>query len=252
MAVVTGGTQGIGLAISKSLLQSGANVLAVYRSNTTAAESAERELKAISPDVEIVQADVGFKEQAEKIAEAAGKRWGRIDILVNNAGDLEFAVLEELSEETLDRVFRTNLKGMIFMTQAALPWMKKHKFGRILNAGSIAAKIGDIGLIPYSCSKVSVNMFTQITAGELAPYGITVNAYAPGIVYTEMTREMIETRGDKQVQQIPVRRFGKSEEVSSLITFLCSDAAAYITGEIIGIDGGMLKVQNPYRAYDYE
>ena len=130
-------------------------------------------------------------------------------------------------------------------------WMKKNHFGRIVNASSISGKLADVGLIAYACAKIGVDMLTRISAAELAPYGITVNAYAPGIIFTEMTREMIETRGDQQVKQIPAWRFGKSEEVSGLVTFLCSEKAAYITGEIIGVDGGMMKVQNPYRAYEF-
>ena len=251
VAIVTGGTRGMGLAISKNLAQKGMKVLAVYHSDVAAAKVAENELKQISPNVEILQADVGFQADAEKIAAYAGERWNRIDMLVNNAGVFDFAFLEEMTEEFFDRMYRTNLKSMIFMMKAVLPWMKKHHFGRIVNASSISGKLADVGLIAYACAKNGVDMLTRISAAELAPYGITVNAYAPGIIFTEMTREMIETRGDRQVEQIPARRFGKSEEVSGLVTFLCSEEAAYITGEVIGVDGGMMKVQNPYRAYEF-
>ena len=251
VAIVTGGTRGMGLAISKSLAEKGVKVLAVYRSDVASAKDAENELKNISPDVEIMQADAGFQADAEKIATFAGERWDRIDILVNNAGIFDFAFLEEMTEEFFDRMYRNNLKSMVFMMKAVLPWMKKNNFGRIVNASSISGKLADVGLIAYACAKIGVDMLTRISAAELAPYGITVNAYAPGIIFTEMTREMIETRGDQQVKQIPASRFGKSEEVSGLVTFLCSEEAAYITGEIIGVDGGMMKVQNPYRAYEF-
>jgi 3-oxoacyl-[acyl-carrier protein] reductase len=117
-----------------------------------------------------------------------------------------------------------------------------------VNASSISGRLADVGLIAYGCSKASVDMMTRIAAAELAPYRITVNAFAPGIIATEMTREMIEERGSEQVKQIPLGRFGTPEDTASLVRFLCSPAADYITGEVIGVDGGMLKVQNPFRA----
>lgn len=251
VAIVTGGTRGMGFAISKNLAKMGVKVLAVYRSDVDSAKKAEDELKKIGLDVEIMQADVGLQSEAEKIAEFAGNRWNRIDILVNNAGIFDFAFLEEMTEDFFDRMYRNNLKSMVFMMKAVIPWMKTHNFGRIVNASSISGKLADVGLIAYACAKVGVDMLTRISAAELAPYGITVNAYAPGIIFTEMTREMIETRGDKQVKQIPAGRFGKSEEVAGLVTFLCSEEASYITGEVIGVDGGMMKVQNPDRAYEF-
>jgi 3-oxoacyl-[acyl-carrier protein] reductase len=251
VAIVTGGTRGMGRAISKSLLENGIKVCAVYRADTVSAKEAEKELKEVSKEFEIIKADVGQKKDAQKIAAEVGKKWNRIDILVNNAGILDFVFLEEMTEESFDRIIQNNLKSVVFMIQAVIPWMKKNHFGRIVNASSISGTLSDIGLISYACSKAGVNMLTRIASGELAPYGITVNAYAPGIIHTEMTREMIETRGHVQVKQIPAGYFGKSEEVAGLVSFLSSDDASYITGEIVGVDGGMMKVQNPYRAYEY-
>lgn len=251
VAIVTGGTRGMGLAITRMLAQKGMAVLAVYRSHQAEAEAALRQLQADNLAVEIFQADVGRKTEAEKAAAYAGNLWGRIDILVNNAGIFDFCFLEEMTEEFFDNVCQTNLKSMIFMTQAVLPWMKKNHWGRIVNATSISGTLADVGLIAYACSKAGVNLLTKVGAGELAPYGITVNAYAPGIVHTDMTDAMIRERGEAQLRQIPAARFGQSEEVASLVLFLCSDEAAYITGEIIGVDGGMMKVQNPVRAYEY-
>ncbi len=120
-----------------------------------------------------------------------------------------------------------------------------------MNASSISGDLADVGLVGYGASKAAVNMLTKITSAELAPYSITVNAYAPGIIYTDLTAGMIEERGHLQVKQIPLNRFGEGKEVAALIKFLASEDAGYITGEIIGIDGGMLKVQNPYRAHEY-
>ena len=248
VAVVTGGTRGIGLAISAALAAGGARVATTYRADRAAAKEAEAALLGIHDQVMVIQADVGSRADCERVASTVGDRWGRIDILVNNAGVFDFAFLEDMTEEFFDSILRTNLKGVVLMMQAMLPWMKKGGWGRVLNASSISGKLADVGLIAYASAKSGVDMVTRIASAELAPYGITVNAYAPGIIETEMTREMIESRGHLQVRQIPAGSFGKPEDVAGLVSFLCSDAAAYITGEIIGVDGGMLKVQNPYRA----
>jgi len=170
---------------------------------------------------------------------------------VNNAGIFDFCFLEEMTEEFFDHIYASNLKSMIFTMQSAIPWMKKNHYGRIVNATSISGTLADVGLAAYACSKAGVNLLTRIGAGELAPYGITVNAFAPGIIHTDMTDEMIKSRGDLQLKQIPAGYFGKPEEAAALVGFLCSEEASYITGEIIGVDGGMMKVQNPYRAYDF-
>ena len=250
VAVVTGGTRGIGLAVAKSLAGQGVKVAAAYRSDSESAALAESELRKISADTDIVQTDVGRQAEAQSLADRVGERWGRIDYLINNAGIFDFMFLEDMTEEFFDSICRTNLKGVLFMMKAVLPWMKKNSFGRIVNASSISGKLADVGLIAYACAKSGVDMTTRIAAAELAPYGITVNSYAPGIIETEMTREMIESRGKLQVKQIPAGHFGRPEDVAGLIAFLCSEAAGYITGEIIGVDGGMLKVQNPYRAVE--
>jgi 3-oxoacyl-[acyl-carrier protein] reductase len=251
VAIVTGGTRGMGLAITRSLAQSGMSVLAVFRTNQDKADKALESFIQENLNVAIYQADVSNQEETAKVAEFAGNRWGQIDILVNNAGIFDFCFLEDMTEAFFDHINRVNLKSMIFMIQAVLPWMKKRHYGRIVNATSISGNLADVGLIAYACSKAGVNLLTRVSSGELAPYGITVNAYAPGIIHTDMTDAMIQQRGDHQIKQIPAGYFGKSEEVAALVHFLCSEEASYITGEIIGVDGGMMKVQNPYRAYTY-
>lgn len=250
-AIVTGGTRGMGLAITRLLAQKGMSVLAVYRSRQEEAEAAARQFQKENLDVTVFKADVGFKAEAEKAAAFAFARWGHIDVLVNNAGVFDFCFLEEMTEEFFDDMYRTNLKSMIYMTQAVLPHMKNGHWGRIVNATSISGSLADVGLVAYACSKAGVNLLTKVSAGELAPYGITVNAYAPGIIHTDMTDPMIRERGDAQLRQIPAGYFGKPEEAANLVGFMCSDEASYITGEIIGVDGGMMKVQNPGRAYDF-
>ena len=249
VAIVTGGTRGMGLAITRSLAQAGMSVLAVYRTNREEADKALDSFVNDKLDVAVFQADVSRQEETVKVADFAGNRWGQIDILVNNAGVFDFCFLEDMTEAFFDHINQVNLKSMIFMIQAVLPWMKKQRYGRIVNATSISGSLADVGLIAYACSKAGVNLLTRVSSGELAPYGITVNAYAPGIIHTDMTDAMIRERGEQQIKQIPAGYFGKSEEVAALVRFLCSDEASYITGEIIGVDGGMMKVQNPYRAY---
>jgi 3-oxoacyl-[acyl-carrier protein] reductase len=251
VAIVTGGTRGMGLAITLLLARKGMSVLAVYRSRQEEADAAARRFLDEKLDVAVFKADVGIKAEAEKAAAFAYARWGRIDVLVNNAGVFDFCFLEEMTEEFFDGIHRANLMSMIFMTQAVLPHMKNGHWGRIVNATSISGSLADVGLIAYACSKAGVNLFTKVSAGELAPYGITVNAYAPGIIHTDMTDPMIKERGAAQLLQIPAGYFGKPEEAASLVSFLCSDEASYITGEIIGVDGGMMKVQNPGRAYEF-
>jgi len=254
VAIVTGGTRGIGLGITKGFLESGSRVVAVYRTNKAAADEAYRQLQSDIEHVDdrllLVKGDVAIKNDCDNIVARALEQWGSVDFLINNAGVFDFAYLDEMPEEFLERMLDTNLKGTIYMIQAAIPSMKKRRFGRIVNASSISGHFADVGLVGYASAKAGVDMTTCLAAAELGPYGITVNAFAPGIIDTDMTHSMIEERGDVQVRQIPAGRFGVVEDVAGLVLFLCSDAARYITGEIIGVDGGMMKVQNPYRAVD--
>jgi len=251
LAIVTGGTRGIGKGISLKLAESGIIVLAVYRSKKKEAFEFLKQIKNLSEKSEIIKADVSIKSEVNKVVEYAVSNYGHIEILVNNAGIFDFAFLEEMEEDFLDKVLNVNFKSQYLMTKACVKYMKKAGFGRIINASSISSVTADVGLVAYGASKAAVNMLTKICSAEFAPYNITVNAYAPGIIYTDAVKPMIEKRGDKQVKQIPLKRFGEVNDVGELVNFLASKEASYITGEIIGIDGGMLKVQNPYRAYEY-
>ncbi len=251
VAVVTGGTRGIGLGICRALAKDATALALVYHSDGKAAEAARQELSAAGSEVVLVQADLAAVDAPGRIVGQVERKWGRLDILVNNAGEFRFAFLEEMDDAFLDRIMSVNFAASVRMIRAALPLLKKSGAGRVVNAGSIAGRIADVGLVAYGCSKASIDMMTRIAAAELAPWGITVNAYSPGIIATDMTRGMIEERGHVQVKQIPAGRFGDPDEVGELVRFLASPAAGYITGENIGVDGGMFKVQNAARAAQY-
>jgi 3-oxoacyl-[acyl-carrier protein] reductase len=241
----------MGRSISERLAKTGAIVAAVYHSNEEAAGAAETLLKGFSPESGVFRADLSRAAEAGRLVKELDERYGRIDILVNNAGIFDFNFIEDMTEDYLDRVMNANFKSQFFMLQAVVPHMKKHRYGRIANASSVSGRFADVGLTAYAASKAAVNMMTAIASAELAPYGITVNAYAPGIIHTDMTDAMIRERGEIQVQQISARRFGSGDDAAALVAFLVSPEAGYITGEIIGVDGGFFKVQNAYRAYEY-
>ncbi|MDO4273011.1 MAG: SDR family NAD(P)-dependent oxidoreductase [Eubacteriales bacterium] len=249
IAVVTGGTRGMGRAISLELAKRGNIVCAVYRSHVESAASALKEMQALEPECGIYRADVSKEGEAARVIEVIGRKFGRIDILVNNAGIFDFRFIDEMDGDYLDRVLNTNFKSQFYMLKFASEYMKKNHYGRVANASSISGHFADCGLTAYAASKAGVDMLTKIAAGELGPYHITVNAYAPGIIHTDMTDAMIRERGDEQVKDLTLNRFGTGEDVAALVGFLTSPEGGYITGEIIGVDGGMFKVQNAYLAY---
>lgn len=249
VAIITGGTRGMGKAISESLAKQGNIVCAVYRSNEDAAQETEQIIKQYNPLNATYRSDVSNEKEAKELAEKIGMQFGRIDILVNNAGIFSFNYLCDMEAKYLQNVWNVNFMSQFYMIKYCAPYMKKNMYGRIANASSISGRFADCGLIAYAASKASVDMMTKISAAELGPFNITVNAYAPGIIHTDMTHEMILERGDIQVQDLCINRFGTGEDVAALVDFLTSEAGGYVTGEIIGVDGGMFKVQNTYLSY---
>ena len=227
VAVVTGGTRGMGQAISIELARRGNIVCAVYRSHEESAQKTLESLKAFEPESGIYKADVSKEEEVKQLIKKIGEKFGRIDILVNNAGIFDFCFIDEMDSAYLDRVLDTNFKSQFYMLQSVSEYMKKNNYGRVANASSISGHFADCGLVAYAASKAGVDMLTKISAAELGPYHISVNAYAPGIIH------------------------GTGEDVSALVGFLTSPEGGYVTGEIIGIDGGMFKVQNTYLAYEH-
>jgi len=242
-ALVTGASRGIGRGIALFLAKQGADVAVNYRSNNEEAEKVVSEIKAQGRDSFAVQADVSNKESVTKMFEEIKNKWGKLDILVNNAGIVQFAPFEELTEEQWDAVLDTNLKGQFLCSQQAVKLMGSGS--KIINIASIAS--GGVGVgfsrtSHYTASKGGVVALTENMALDLAKKGINVCAIAPGVIETDMTKDMLSDEKAKAgiMARIPKGRLGKPEDIGAAVAFLASDEADYITGTVIYVDGGWL------------
>ena len=250
VAIVTGAARGIGRAISLSFAREGAT-LCLIDLETQLLEETRDKCRILGAKCLIHKADVSEYIQMREAVEKCLAEFSRVDILINNAGIITPpSSLEQISEDVWDKVLAVNLKGTINGCRAVIPVMKKQRYGKIVNAASIYGLCPQVGRAPYSASKAAIIALTRVLAAELGPYGINVNAYAPGTITTAMSREAIEKRGDEKLKQIPLGRFGQPEEVAQLVLFLCSDEAAYITGATVIIDGGALSVHSPWRVLE--
>lgn len=239
VAVVTGGGRGIGRAIALELARAGAEVAVAVSRDLAAAEETAEAIRALGRRALARRTDVARGEEAEALIGAAVQELGRIDILVNNAGIARDGLLLRMSEEDWDAVLDVNLKGAFHCTKAALRRMLRQRSGRIVNVTSIMGLTGNPGQANYCASKAGLLGLTRATAREVGARGITCNAVAPGWIRTRMTEELPEGFAEQVLQRIPLGRLGEPEDVAGLVLFLCSEAAAYITGQTFVVDGGL-------------
>ena len=239
VAVVTGGGRGIGRAVALRLANEGADVAISYRSNDASAEEALEEVRATGVRCEVFKGDVSSPKDVESLFEGVNEAFGRVDILVNNAGLTRDNLIMRMKEDEFDEVLRTNLKGTYLCTRAVLRPMIRARWGRIVNISSVVGLVGNAGQANYAASKAGIIGFTKSVAREVAQRGITVNAVAPGYVETELTGSLPEKVKDQIRGQVPAGRFGEPEEVAEVVAFLVGEAAGYVTGQTIAVDGGM-------------
>lgn len=237
-AVVTGGGRGIGEAVASALAREGAKV-ALWEIDPALCRKAAGSITSAGGEALALEVDVSVGAQVRAATEKTVQSFGRIDILVNNAGICRVSPVEGISEEDWDRVMAVNLKGTFLCSQSVMPLMKSRKSGKIINLGSVAGKIGGMATgAHYSASKAAVICFTKTLARELAPFGINVNAIAPGIIETDMTRGITGGDWSGYLATIPFRRLGTVEDVARVAAFLASEDSDYLTGEIIDVNGG--------------
>lgn len=239
VAIVTGSTRGIGQAIAEELARQGAKVVISGR-NGERAQQVAAAIQEAGGEAIAVQADVSHMEDAQRLVKETLDQWGRIDILVNNAGITRDNLLLRMSEEEWDTVLQVNLKGAFNCTKSVTRQMMKQRQGRIINITSVVGQMGNAGQANYAASKAGLIGFTKSVARELASRNITCNAVAPGYIQTDMTAALDDAVKDSLKQQIPLGRLGTPEDVARVVAFLCSDDAAYITGQVINVDGGMV------------
>lgn len=250
VAIVTGGGRGIGRAIACKLAAEGA-IVVVSDVSQERLDDVKSEWQRQGWSGAQLHCDVRVSEDCRAVAAATEEQFGRIDILVNNAGVAAGKPVEEMPEDVWDANMDVNLKGTFLMSQAVIPAMKRQRSGRIINASSFAAIIPSIGGAAYAASKTGVESLTRVMAGELGPFDITVNCYAPGMIPTEMNHFADREDDVKEVflDTLSLRRWGAADDVANLICFLASDQASYITGSMINVSGGKFATQAPWAAY---
>lgn len=240
IAIVTGGSRGIGKEICLKFASLGANLVINYIGDKTQAEDTKAECEKLGAKVALSEGDVSKIADCEKLFQTAMDTFGRVDILVNNAGITRDNLLMRMSEEEFDAVIAVNLKGTFnCMKQAARPMMKQ-KYGKIINMASVVGVTGNAGQVNYAASKAGVIGMTKSMAKELANRGVTVNAIAPGFIRTAMTDVLSDDVKAEITRVIPMGVMGETEDVANLAAFLASDASRYITGQVINVDGGMV------------
>lgn len=240
VALVTGASRGIGRAIAIAMAKAGATVVVNYAGNAVAAQDTINEIESLGGKAIAVQADIAQAEAVELLLKQTIDTYGRVDILVNNAGITRDNLLLRMKEDDWDAVMNTNLKGIYHCTKQVSRVMIKQKYGKIINMTSVVGITGNTGQSNYAAAKAGVIGFTKSMAKELASRGITVNAVAPGFIATDMTAGLPDQVKSEMSNNIPLGRMGKPEDVAAAVIFLASEAADYITGQTLNVDGGMV------------
>lgn len=239
-AIVTGGSRGIGRAIALKLAELGANIVVNYRSSANIVEEIIKEIENKGSKAIAVQGDVSNFGDAETIIKAAVDEFGSLDILVNNAGITADGLLMRMKEQDFDKVIEVNLKGTFNCIRHASSIMVKQRSGKIINISSVVGITGNAGQANYAAAKAGIIGLTKSAAKELASRGVNVNAVAPGFIETDMTGSLSEKVKEGALGNIPLKRFGKAEDIAEVVAFLSSDNSSYITGQVINVDGGMV------------
>ena len=240
VALVTGGGRGLGRAIAIRLAEEGAKVAISYRSNAAAACDTAELVRKAGAGCETFKGDVASPEDVDALMKGVGEAFGSVEILVNNAGTTRDNILLRMKDTEFEEVLATNLKGTYLCTRAVLRGMVRARWGRIVNISSVVGLLGNAGQANYAASKAGMIGFTKSVAREVAGRGITANAVAPGYVETELTGALPDNVKEQILGQVPVGRFGEPEEIAEVVAFLTGDRAAYVTGQTIAVDGGMV------------
>jgi 3-oxoacyl-[acyl-carrier protein] reductase len=240
VSIVTGASRGIGRAIAVELGRNGGQVVVNYVGRQEEARETAKMVEAVGGRAIVEQADVSIAADADRLVESALAAFGRLDVVVNNAGITRDTLILRMKDEEWDAVLNTNLKGAFHLIRSAARPMMKQRFGRIVNIASVVGLIGNTGQANYVSAKAGLIGLTKSAARELASRNITVNAIAPGFIETDMTAELPGDLVAKMKEQIPLGKFGKPEDVAKAVAFLASDDAAYITGQVLNVDGGMV------------
>ncbi len=239
LAVITGGTRGIGLAVAHRLAADGFDLLISYRGDEGAAAACREALAGCGRKIEVIAADVSSADDAGRLIETAMTSFGRIDVLVNNAGITRDTLVMRMAESDWDDVISTNLKGAFLCAKAAVRPMLRAKRGRIVNMTSVVGLVGNAGQVNYAAAKAGLVGLTKSLAKEVGSRGITVNAVAPGFIETRLTDAIPEEMKTTLLRQTPLGRFGSPEDIAGAVAFLVSPDAAFITGHVLTVDGGL-------------
>jgi 3-oxoacyl-[acyl-carrier protein] reductase len=239
VAIVTGGTRGIGLSIAHRLAADGFDLMITYLGDKDAADSAEKSLAQSGRKISVFAGDLADADQAGALIEQTMAEFGRIDALINNAGITRDTLVMRMSEDDWDAVLSTNLKGAFLCSKAAIRPMLRQRSGRIVNITSVVGLVGNAGQANYASAKAGLIGLTKSIAKEVGSRGITVNAVAPGFIETRLTEVLPEELKETLLKQTPLGRFGSPEDVAGAVSFLVSDSAAFVTGHVLTVDGGL-------------